>query len=86
MRPWMHTAGTQRLLCFQQAQSPMSFHICQITSWVQVRKESTTTNLVEWWQIKTRGKGEESQEDERSGQRETEVQAGCPELASQTQD
>ena len=43
--------------------------------------------ITERWQIKTRSKGEEgSQEDERSGQREGEVQAGSPELAPQTQE
>lgn len=43
--------------------------------------------IKEWWQVKTRSKGEEgSQEDERPGQRETEVQAGSLELAPQPQE
>lgn len=52
--------------------------------WVQVRKESTTIHLGEVVN-ENKGKGEEgSQEDERSGQRETEVQVESPEPAPQT--
>lgn len=75
----MHKVGTQRLLHFQQAQGPMSFHTCQITIWVQVRKESTTVNLGGVVANKNKGKEEEgSQGDERFGQRETEAQVGSP--------